>query len=121
VIQNINQELGFTAFVWTPIDETSAIVYFGGAAGQGSPGRIAHRRNGSELEADVFIRSDVESNDRLLYRVLMHELLHVLGLAHDNFRASIMYPEMEDDTEGPMSTAHVMDIDKARFRELYVR
>lgn len=122
-IQNISRELGFEAFVWTPVDTTSSIVYFGGAVNADpSPGHIAHRRTESGLEADVFIRSDVESSDRLLYRVLMHELLHVLGLAHDDFQASIMFPVMLDDTvEGSMSAAHVTDVDRARLRELYGR
>ena len=47
-------------------------------------------------------------------------MLHLAGLRHSTFTASIMYPFTRDDfTEDRMSTAHVTDAQRARLRELY--
>jgi len=131
-IRDLNRELGFELFVRRPAGTTpvSGWVHFGQGiearqAGDSErttpPGRVSHRREpDGSLDGHVYVRSDVESSDRLLYCVLRHELLHLAGLAHDSFTASIMYPFTRDDSiEGPMSTAHVTDRDRARLRDLY--
>lgn len=123
-IHDLNRELGFEAFVRRSSGKTlvSAWVHFGGgieAKRPSHPGYVFHRRIDGKLEGHVYIRSDVESNDRLLSLVCRHELLHLLGLAHDDFEASIMFPVRTDDTFERMSTAHVTDADRARLRELY--
>jgi hypothetical protein len=130
VIRDINIELGFRAFqqnsdVFVP---SYGHVYFGQPAKVGiwaehkiPSGYVFHCKKGSFLEGYVHIRADVESSERLLYEVLRHELLHLIGLAHDDFTLSVMYPLTEDDTlEEVFSTAHITDVDRAKLRELYM-
>jgi hypothetical protein len=127
-ISDLNSQVGFELFrLGTGLQPSDAEARFGGAflggAGEPSPppGYVAHRHGVSEsYRGHVWIRSDVGESSRLLYLVLQHELLHLAGLAHDDFTASIMYPLTRDEWEGgAMSTAHVTDHDVALLRSLY--
>ena len=131
-IRDFNGQVGFTLFRRVPsgTTEPSAWVHFGEGIEAGRhgdaeptapPGYVSHRISGDNLDGHVYIRSDVESADRLLYRVLQHELGHLAGLAHDDFTASIMFPVTRDDTLEEMSTSHVTDSDLALLRRLYRR
>jgi hypothetical protein len=131
-IRDGNRQAGFELFRWIRAGdvEVSGWVHFGlgiEARRHGEvertapPGYVSHSRYGGKLGGHVYVRSDVEADDRLLFRVLEHELFHLAGLRHDDFEASIMYPYTRDDfLEGPISTAHLTDVDRARFRALYV-
>jgi hypothetical protein len=129
-IRDLNSQVGFTLFRRIPsgTDNPSSWVHFGegiearqagDAERSAPPGYVSHRILGDNLEGHVYIRSDVEASDRLLFRVLLHELLHLAGLAHDDFTASLMFPVTRDDTLEEMSTAHVTDFDRALLRRLY--
>jgi hypothetical protein len=126
-ITNLNRQVGFELLrLGSGLQPSDAEVRFGGAfqAGEGgaspSPGYVSHLRVGGtgQLRAHVYIRSDVESVDALLHGVLLHELLHVVGLEHDDFRLSLMYPRTADDWEAAyaVSTAHVTDYDIGLLR-----
>lgn len=129
-IRDLNSQVGFALFRWIPEGTVSAdaVVYFGeaiearnhgDAEPTSPPGYVTHNRAGNALVASVHIRSDVESSDELLFRVLQHELLHIAGLAHDEFELSIMYPITRDELSGPMSAGHVTDVDRDLLRSLY--
>jgi len=124
---DLNRQLGFELFrVGGGLDATDADVRFGGALERAGasppPGYVSHVRAGNMLRGHVNIRSDVESDARLLHLVLEHELLHLAGLAHDDFTASIMFPITHDEWgTDRMSTAHVTDWDVNLLRGLYHR
>jgi hypothetical protein len=131
-VRDFDSQAGFELFRWIPAGtvEVAGWVHFGlsiearrhgEAETTAPPGYVSHERRGrsGKLGGHIYIRSDVESSDRLLYRVLLHELGHVAGLKHDTFTASIMFPMTRDDFEGRISTAHLTDVDRARLRELY--
>jgi len=141
-IRDINAQVGFELLRLVAGDPGAADgrVHFGGAFGSGvgeassgSPdgtredrtipaGYVTHRRVGATLRGDVFIRSDVESVDRSLYLVGRHELLHFVGLAHDDFEASVMFPLTHDDSiSESMSTARITDFDCNLLRSMYHR
>lgn len=128
-ITDLNRQVGFELFrLGTGLQPSDAEVRFGGAfpggAGADSPppGYVAHRNGPGAYRGHVWIRSDVESSERLLFLVLQHELLHLVGLAHDDFTASIMFPLTREEWEtGRMSTAHVTDRDISNLQRLYRR
>lgn len=127
-VTDLNRQLGFELYrMGTGLDSTDATVRFGGALEGGGdsppPGYVQHTRVGNNiLRGHVWIRSDVVADMRLLHLVLEHELLHLAGLAHDDFTLSIMYPIARDDWQlEAMSTAHVTDVDRSNLRGLYMR
>jgi len=84
------------------------------------PGWAIHsRRSDGSIQCDVYIRGGL--SERYMYRVAVHELGHVIGLAHDNDNpGSVMFPPTGDDT----STEHMLpsrftDNDKEVGRSLY--
>lgn len=147
-IRDINAQVGFELLRLACGDPDSADgrVHYGGAfesardgkavAGRGDgengggakvvrnvarpAGYVVHRRVGPVLRGDVYLRSDVESVDRTLYLVGRHELLHFVGLAHDDFESSVMFPMATDDSiSEAMGTAHITDFDRALLRSMY--
>ena len=130
-VTDLNRQVGFELFrVGTGLQPSDAEVRFGGAflGGEGAdsppPGYVIHTRLGgtSTYRGHVWIRSDVGSGDRLLFLVLEHELLHLAGLAHDDFPMSIMFPLTREEWEtGVMSTAHVTDRDVSNLQVRYRR
>lgn len=69
-----------------------------------------HRGTGRVLSADVTLNSDAASKMR--YRIVIHELGHVLGLAHDRRQDSIMYPAVNV-RSGTLSTTDVKHLKMA--------
>jgi len=141
-IADINAQVGFELLRLDPgaQDIADGRVHFGGAIwprrGEDAPGDhpadgadqaipagyVVHRRLGPVLRGDVYIRSDVESVDRSLYLVCVHELLHFVGLAHDDFEASVMFPLTRDDSASDvMSAARITDFDVNLLRSRYYR
>lgn len=128
-VTDLNRQVGFELFrLGTGLQPSDAEVLFGGAflggAGADSPppGYVTHRNGPGAYRGHVWIRSDVDSSDRLLFLVLQHELLHLAGLAHDDFPMSIMYPFTRDEWwTGEMSTAHVTDRDVSNLQRRYRR
>lgn len=131
-VADLNSQVGFDLFrVGSGLQPSDAEVRFGGAflggpesASSPPPGYVTHFRlgDGPQLRGHVWIRSDVGSDDRTLYLVLQHELLHLAGLEHDDFPMSIMYPFTHEEWEhGTMSTAHVTDLDIGNLQRRYRR
>jgi len=125
-VSDFNSQVGFTLLrMERELGSANAVVRLGGAFQAGGesppPGYVTHRRMpGGQLRANVYIRSDVAADSRLLHVVLLHEFGHLVGLAHDDFTLSIMYPlSREEWGSGEMSTAHVTDRDKANLRHRY--
>lgn len=127
VITDLNAQLAFELFrVGFSPQTPDAEVRFGGAFAADvtnpPPGYVRHRRlDGTVLWGEVGIRSDVAAVDRLLYLVLAHELLHLAGLQHDDFPASIMYPlTREDWADDRVNTAHITDVDVNLLQSRYL-
>lgn len=64
-------------------------------------------------------RIDLYNTGDLTLRVIVHELGHALGLDHDTFTGSIMYPR-QTDTRG-MQFIRISDADRQTLRDLYCR
>ena len=113
VVDSLNWQVGFTLFVpGAGLHPAAGRVRFGepfqlGPRTEHVPaGYVRHYRVGRDhdgdphralLRGDVHIRTDVAASDRLLQPVLEHELLHLAGLAHDDFVQSVMHPLTPDD------------------------
>jgi hypothetical protein len=130
-VDDLNRQVAFELYrVGAGLQPSDAEVRFGGAFLVGAerasppPGYVSHARlgGGPLLRGYAWIRSDVGSDDRTLYLVLQHELLHLAGLEHDDFPMSIMYPFTHEEWEhGTMSTAHVTDLDIDNLQRRYRR
>lgn len=138
-IRDINQQVGFALL--TPVGDgagADVVVHLGEAvdagrirgAGAGEErarplGFARHHRTNSggqpALRCDLHIYSTVGSL-RGEYLVIHHELLHAIGLAHDDDNpASAIYPFTSDDTMWErMQAARITDHDRALIRELYL-
>lgn len=120
---DINAQLGFELLKITKqLHEADADVQFGILISQEQlpPGRTFHMRVGRKIRGFVQIRSDVGTEDRLLFLVLRHELLHLAGLAHDDYPMSVMFPVTAPEWDiANMTTAFISDDDKAALRRLY--
>lgn len=86
------------------------------------PGHVIHAKIDDTIHGIVSIRSDVAADDRLLYLVAQHELLHLIGLKHDDFESSLMFPITREDWNAKsLSSAHVTDHDVELIQKLYKR
>lgn len=84
------------------------------------PGWAIHsRRMDGSLQCDVYLRGGL--SERYMYRVVLHELGHAMGLAHDNDNpSSVMFPLTKDDTNAEhMLPSRFTDKDREMGRKLY--
>lgn len=134
-IRDINQQVGFALLV--PVGDGAGadiLVHRGGvldasgvaATGEERPlGFVRHHRSDMgdtfTIRCDVWIDSNIGSL-RLEYLVIHHELLHAIGLAHDDDNpSSAIYPFTPDDTMWEqMGAARITDHDRALIHELYL-
>lgn len=125
-ISDINRQVGFELLEFSDGTNPDAEFRLGGALESGPdnppPGYVRHQKVGNGLRGRGWIRSDVVAVDRTFYLVAQHELLHLVGLAHDDFTLSVMYPITREDWDAEtMGTAHVTDHDVGLLRRLYQR
>jgi predicted Zn-dependent protease len=120
VVDLVNSRLGFTALEMAD-DHADIVVRVGVAAEVGTRmgdanGDALHFRHGGVLscEARTWNTGTVE----MLDKVLTHEMGHCLGLAHDDWEGSAMFPTVVPD-EDRISRLWISDHDRNLLRELY--
>lgn len=120
VVARVNQRLGFHALTLDarPGSGCQVIVALGVAAEPGwvDPGGSA------EFRPDARLCSISVSNvhGELEFLTIHHELGHCLGLAHDDFERSIMFPT-QSETPARMLPPWISDVDREAIRERYLR
>ena len=117
-----NGQTGFEIFRFVE-SGGDAIVHWGapfevGHSRGSEGGWVQHRIEDGRLLADVGI-IHVATN-RLAYLVTIHELGHLIGLAHDSYEASPMFPITRDDSDDRRMRATVVSSwDKNVIRGIY--
>lgn len=128
-IRTINSRLGFRLFVFSHegadvVVRMGLAVEVGGGADidslETAGGDALHFLDGRRLTAVVRLANT--GTISVTHRVLVHELGHVAGLAHDPFEASVMFPVT---LAGPyleetgLTRLWITDDDRAILRRLY--
>ena len=98
-----------------PLPDVSITAESSMSYGTTRSGSTWHVRDARGMRA----RIDLYNTGDLTLRVIVHELGHALGLDHDTFTGSIMYPR-QTDTRG-MQFIRISDADRQTLRELYCR
>lgn len=83
------------------------------------PGGSARHLRGASGRMFAVVETTNVTNPTLKTRVLVHEFGHVLGLAHDPFQSSIMYPTQPDSEEPDF--VRFTDSDQALLNSMYCR
>ena len=121
VIDLINNRLGFQALIYSDALDPAITVEIAGASESGtwmtdSNGGASHYRDsGGSLRCMVTTWNT--GTLEMLDKVLTHEMYHALGLAHDPYEASAMYPTIS--SSGYFSRLRVSDHDRDLLRSLY--
>lgn len=122
-IDDFNDQVGFDLFEFssTPdVEDASVIWGLPIEVGRNSPaGLVSHRRL-SNGEIQGLVRLWETTSIRTTHQVLMHELGHLIGLAHDDFQDSLMYPTYQDNNLGESTgSIRITDSDVALLKRLY--
>ncbi len=108
-------------------EEPDVVVIWGapsvvGATGSESGkigGYVNHAKIGTTMQSiQSIVRIRETSSDRLAFVTTLHELGHVIGLSHDQFISSLMYPRMVTD-ELNTATTRLTDSDVRLIRTTY--
>jgi len=123
-----NTQLGFSAFRISTEESPDVTIVWGTPTEVGETqegGAVSHLFRGNRLTADVTISAI--AIDSGAARVTFHELGHVLGLAHDDFEDSPMFPtmtmsEVRDPSTGipNLPFQRVTDGDRVLLRGIYL-
>jgi len=122
-VDDFNAQLGFDLFVVHSDGDSAPNVFLTAnvASEDGSsPGECSHalrRGDGLVESAGVTVRNvgDVVT----AHRIILHELGHVAGLAHDDFESSLMFWRTVDVLESPTPIGRLTDADRETLREIY--
>jgi hypothetical protein len=123
-IDLINGRLGFTALRLSSSPTAEIRIDLEGAQDSSlrwmrdANGAVLHHREDGRLWCDL--RTWNSGTVELLDKVLVHELGHCLGLAHDDFTDSAMYPEVRPD-EDRITRPRITDSDRSLLRHRYFR
>lgn len=102
-IRSFNREGGFELFklgaLFSSNDDSAGAAYvncafrheFRGQNYEFPKGRIQHYRSGGRIKFNMWIRADAASSSQVLRSIFIHELGHVVFLAHDKYPTSRMY------------------------------
>lgn len=118
----INSRLGFTALEMATAADSDIRIDFEAAQevndpGMRDPGGSAlHHRDHGHLWCQIrtWNNGTIEMTDK----ALVHELGHCLGLAHDDFSDSAMYPSLHPDGDH-VTRPRITDFDRGILREHY--
>jgi len=111
-----NAELGVTVFRLADNPAEAIITVEWGSMSSNVGGHVSHRGITGPKIATITLTD--ASDVRAVYRYAVHEFGHVLGLAHDDFAQSVMYPTQPGLT-GEITFTLPSDADKKLLRELY--
>ena len=114
-----NREIGNTVFKQVDnVDDSLIEVSWGSVSKEDHVGGYTvHTGDDKGLTGAKVILSN-PSDLHAVHRYVVHEFGHVLGLAHDDFAKSIMFPSAPD-TTGGMGYTLPSDSDKKLLRNLY--
>lgn len=121
-VRDFNAQVGFELFELD--DGTGAppdvSLVLGAPAERGDPpGECRHwlRPDGFASSAAVVVRN--VPDDATVFRVLLHELGHVAGLAHDDWTGSIMNRRTISAEAAELPPGRLTDADRSELRDLY--
>jgi|PlaIllAssembly_1097288.scaffolds.fasta_scaffold00050_2 hypothetical protein len=115
VVADTNAQFGFEVFELStnPDVEVHAVAYEGN-----EPERMHHNRDDNgRLMAWINIHAGMDV--ATLFAVLQHELGHVIGLAHDDFESSVMFPLIPGGELPTTLRRRFTDTDVAAIRARY--
>lgn len=126
VVDTINTRLGFELLRYDPdpghcMEAHSICVRIGEPREDewmDTAGDARHHFDGPALHLYCDVRTSNTGTSELLLLVLQHEVLHCIGLAHDDFEASIMRRSQTSTPDGefpPRITDHDRALLRARF------
>ena len=125
VVSHINHSFGFRLLSATSnegdadirVDFASAAVVSSLHLHNANGGALHHRKADGSLWCEV--RTWNTGTAELADKALTHELGHCLGLTHDDFPASAMYPRIVSDSNFRPTRLRFTDYDRALLHRLY--
>lgn len=121
-VADLNAQVGFELFRLdrgTGAPPAVALVLGAPAERGDPPGECRHwlRPDGFASSAAVVVRN--VPDDATIFRVLLHELGHVAGLAHDDWTGSMMNRRTISADASELPPGRLSDSDRSDLRELY--